>query len=156
MPKLTDWATPEGWQKGLRPWTESFLSSRGTPDCDRCSSVENDLSGQEKERKLIRQIQAMAVPLGKGLYRGILKSVAKVWNPMDVRDVGLLDKILSSMQAAERALTRLEVAVESTGPQALAATLHSLDLGRMEQVTTVQLLDRIVAALEGQARNIGS
>lgn len=155
-PKLTDWATPEGWQKGLRPWTESSPNVRGTPDCGRCSSVENDLSGQDKDRKLIGQIEAMGGSLGKGLYRGILKSVAKVWNPADVRDVGQLAKILSSMQAAERALTRLEVALESTGPQALVAILHSLDLERMEQVTTVQLLDRIVAELEGQARNIGS
>ena len=47
----------------------------------------------------------MTQPLGKGLYRGVLKTLARVWNPRDVHDPALLEKILRHMQAAERGLT---------------------------------------------------
>lgn len=34
------------------------------------------------------------------MYRGLLKYVAKVWNPADIRDTGLLEKVLTAMQSA--------------------------------------------------------
>src|SRR6185437_2100935 len=74
IPRLFVWATPEGWRKGLRP-TDAH------PDADReDASVAN--AGSES---VIREIEAMAEPLGRGLYRGLLRDLARVWNPRDIQ-----------------------------------------------------------------------
>jgi hypothetical protein len=56
----------------------------------------------EEARALIGEIEAMAEPLGKRLYRGLLKSAARVWNPTEIGDADVLRKVLQQMQAAER------------------------------------------------------
>ena len=66
---------------------------------------------QTAQADLVRQIEALEKPLGKGLYRGLLKTVARVWRPSQVQNMALLRKLLAHMQAAERGLRRLEVAV---------------------------------------------
>jgi hypothetical protein len=70
------------------------------------------------------RIEALEKPLGKGLYRGLLKTVARVWTPSQVRDLAVLRKLLGHMQAAERGLRRLEPASASyclmTAPRKLS------------------------------------
>lgn len=63
--------------------------------------------------------EAMAEPLGKRLYRGLLKSVARVWNPTEISDIDVLRKVLQPMQAAERGLRRLEAALNRVEPLVL-------------------------------------
>lgn len=142
-PTLTGWATPEGWKQGLRPGKEPGPNKAGdTP------VRQNEPSGE-----LIRQIAAMAQPLGKGLYRGLLKSVARAWNPADVKDRSVLERVLVQMQAAERGLSRLETAYLHTGAEPLAEILHSLGLRDMDQVSSLEQLEKIVLALEAKAKN---
>jgi hypothetical protein len=97
---------------------------------------------------LVGQIEALEKPLGKGLYRGLLKAVARVWRPGQVEDVALLRKLLAHMQAAERGLRRLEAAVGRTGPEALASILESLKLDSIERVDSLEMLKEIVLKLE--------
>jgi hypothetical protein len=59
----------------------------------------------------------MAKPLGWRLYRGLLKTGARVWNPTEIRDADVLRKVLAQMQAAERSLRRLEAALDRVGPE---------------------------------------
>jgi len=51
---------------------------------------------------------------GTRLYRGLLKAVAKVWNPKDIRDQAMQKKLLTHMQAAQRGLRRVDTAVEQS------------------------------------------
>jgi hypothetical protein len=146
--KLFGWATPEGWRQGLRPERveDSSLNSgsmSGNPD-----GSKNQQTTQADLVDLIRQIEALEKPLGKGLYRGLLKTVAHVWRPGQVQDVALLRKLLAHMQAAERGLARLEVAVGRTGPEALARLLESLQLNSMEKVDNLETLKEIALKLE--------
>jgi hypothetical protein len=97
---------------------------------------------------LIRQIETLEKALGKGLYRGLLKSVARAWRPSQVQDIALLRKLLAHMQAAERGLLRLEAAVGLNGPEALARILKSLKLDSVEQVDNLEALKEIVLKLE--------
>ena len=90
----------------------------------------------------------MEKPLGKGLYRGLLKTVARVWRPSQAQDVALLRKVLAHMQAAERGLRRLETAVGRTGPEALARILNSLGLDSMERVDDLERLKEVVLKVE--------
>lgn len=93
----------------------------------------------------------MAEPLGRGLYRGLLKTVARVWNPSQVQDAALLQRVLADMLAAERGLRRLDAAIDKTGTEPLAAVLHSLNVKSLGQVDNLETLQEIVLALEGKA-----
>jgi len=100
---------------------------------------------------LVRQIEALEKAIGKGLYRGSLKAVARVWKPNQVQNVAVLRKLLAHMQAAERGLQRMEAAVGRTGPEALARVLESLKLDSLERVDGLETLKEIVLKLEAGA-----
>src|SRR5215472_7851900 len=154
-PKLFGWATPEGWRQGLRPQVVAGTQSEDTPP----TSVH---SGSSKNRhvvggdiaELVCQVEALEKPLGKGLYRGLLKTLARVWRPSQIQNVALLRKLLAHMEAAERGLQRLEVAVGITGPEALARILDSLKLDSMEKIDNLGTLKEIVLNLEEVAAEI--
>jgi hypothetical protein len=155
MPKLVCWATPAGWRQGQRP----------RPGGDRqpskpAAEVETRSGNQSRRNEdvraaehagLVRQIEAMAEPLGRGIYRGLLKKVARVWKPSQIQESALLEKILAQMQAAQRGLSRLDAAVDKTGPDQLAAILRSVNLKSLDQVDNLETLQKVVVALEAKA-----
>ena len=53
----------------------------------------------------------MEQALGKRMYRGLLKTLARVWNPKDIQDPAIQQKVLAHMQAAERGFRRLDAAL---------------------------------------------
>ncbi len=154
MPKLFGWATPEGWRTGLRPGPTAHSSeqaSKTTPANENRSTRARNGAAHADNSLLISQIEAMTQPLGKGLYRGVLKTLARVWDPHDVQNPALLEKILRHMQAAERGLRRLEAALRKTGPGPLGPILGSLNLNSLEQIDNLKTLHAVVLALEGKA-----
>jgi hypothetical protein len=105
VPKLAGWATPEGWLRGLRPRREgdSQASERTTADSGGNSDAhDNGNSTKAPKRAVICEIEKMEKALGKRMYRGLLKSVARVWNPKDIQDPAIQRKVLAHMQSAER------------------------------------------------------
>ncbi|MBZ5529790.1 MAG: hypothetical protein LAO20_00025 [Acidobacteriia bacterium] len=153
-PKLAGWATPEGWRQGLRPHRGEDQQS-SIPASAAKTTPENQgqkkTVGQGKCAELIREIEAMAEPLGRGPYRGLLKTVARVWKPSQVQDAALLQKVLAQMQAAERGLRRLDAAMDKTGAEPLAAVLRSLNVKSLDQVDNLETLHKVVLALEAKA-----
>jgi hypothetical protein len=89
--------------------------------------------------------------VGKRMYRGLLRSVARVWNPRDVQDPAIQEKVLAHMQAAERGLLRARAARDKAGLAAFAAILGSLRLSSLEKVDNLKTLQEIVDALEAAA-----
>ena len=89
--------------------------------------------------------------IGKRMYRGILKSVARVWNPKEIQDKAIQERVLAHMQAAERGLRRAEAAREKAGLVAFARVLGSLRLSSLDQVDNLKTLQEIVTALEAAA-----
>ena len=89
--------------------------------------------------------------VGKRMYRGILKTVARVWNPKDIHGKAIREKVLAHMQAAERGLRRAEAAREKAGLAAFARVLGSLRLSSLDQVDNLKTLQEIVGALEAAA-----
>ncbi len=155
-PQLFGWATPEGWRNGLRPpLRDDGQASNGTAETKpkggkgSATKEDRDLSAEEKE--LVQQIEAMADAVGKTMYRGVLKSVARVWQPGDIRDADVLRKVLASMQSAERGLQRLEAASSRIGPEAVKSVLLSLSLKSLKQVDNLETLRQVVLALEDRA-----
>ena len=90
--------------------------------------------------------------LGKRMYRGLLKTLARVWNPKDIHDPAIQRKVLAHMQAAERGFRRLDAALERVGPEPLTQILRSLTLESLTQVDKLQTLHQIVLALEETAQ----
>jgi hypothetical protein len=151
-PALAGWATPDGWRQGLRPQPD--IESGASP-----SQEETDLGAVQHERpsrsgeeiELIRDIESMAEPLGRALYRGLLKSLAKVWEPKQIAEAAMLRKVLTHMEAAARGLGRLQIAVERSGAEALAEVLHDLQLRSMREVANLETLHAVVTAMEPKA-----
>jgi hypothetical protein len=143
IPRLFGWAIPEGWREGLRPRQEGKSMSPNP----KLTSQGQDATA-EGANALVRQIEAMAEPLGWRLYRGLLKAGARVWNPTEIRDADVLRKVLAQMQAAERGLRRLEAALDRVGPEALVPILRSLRLHSLHQVNSLETLRRVVLEVE--------
>ena len=150
IPTLPEWATPDGWRKGLRPHNDSNPSSDHRDKVSSAPAQDNRRNGAAttKESSLVRQIEALAEPLGKPLYRGLLKSVARVWNPNQIHDKALQQRLLEHMQAAERGLQRLKSALEKVGTEPLTRILNSLRVVSLEKVDSLETLKQIVLALE--------
>ncbi|MBZ5505108.1 MAG: hypothetical protein LAO78_06455 [Acidobacteriia bacterium] len=147
IPKLAGWAMPEGWRQGLRPVQQPGPQG-STPSTSSGSQTHQSGQAQSRCRELIQQIEGMAELLGKGLYRGLLKTIATAWKPSDITDPLVLERVLSHMHAAERGLKRLETALEKTGPAPLAAILRSHHLTSLDRVENLETLHKIVLALE--------
>jgi hypothetical protein len=149
IPQLAGWATPEGWRQGLRPGQTLNSQPSGPTKSNGNQTHQSDAQGKQSE--LVQRIERMADLLGKGLYRGLLKTLATAWKPSDITDIGVLEKVLTHMQAAERGLKRLEAALDRTGVEPLATILRSFNLNSLDRIESLDTLHKIVLALEAQA-----
>jgi hypothetical protein len=147
VPVLPPWATPDGWRQGLRP---QHRGESPKPDPVANAKPSSD-HGSAAPSSLILQIEALAEPLGKRMYRGLLKRIARVWNPRDIQDAALQEQVLAHMQAAERGFRRLDAALDSVGPEALTQILRSVNLQSLDRVDNLSTLREIVLALEAAA-----
>ena len=143
VPKLPEWATPEGWTRGLRP-TSLVRSASENPDSSQ--------SGPDE--KMAAEIEALSQTLGRRLYRGLLRDLARVWNPREIHDPATQKKVLDHMHAAERGLERLGAALERTGREALIPILHSMEVESLQRVDNLETLKRIVIELESKSEEI--
>ncbi len=149
VPQLAGWATPAGWREGLRPRCVGEVKSQSP-------AANGNRHGSTFNGEVLREIEAMEKTLGKRMYRGILKSVARVWNPKYVQDNAIQEKVLAHMRAAERGLRRAEAAREKAGLGTFAKILGSLRLTSLDQVDNLETLREIVVALEAASKTIPS
>jgi hypothetical protein len=155
VPQLAGWATPAGWLKGIRPSCAHEPSAKegttaGNGDDGRHKGHSSDVSNDA-----LREIEGMERVVGKRMYRGLLKSVARVWNPRDIRDSTTRKKLLAHMQAAERGFRRAQAARDRAGSASFAAILASLKVRSLEQVDNLKTLQEIVFALEAAPNGKG-
>ncbi len=151
IPKLDGWATPEGWRQGLRPNAEvaarlsdqTTAGNHGNGDGHDGGNSANDIG-----ERFVREIEQMERSVGKRMYRGLLKTVARAWNPKDIQDPATQQKVLAHMQAAERGFRRLDAALDRVGPEPLQQILRSLKLQSVDRVDNLQTLHEILLALE--------
>ena len=89
--------------------------------------------------------------VGKRMYRGLLK-MARVWNPKDIRDPVIQEKVLAHMQAAEWGSRRAEATREKAGLAAFAGGLRSSKLSSLDQVDNLKTLQEIARAIWTHSR----
>jgi len=150
-PQLDGWATPAGWRRGLRPLPHGESGEVKSAARKRKNSRPGEQSVSPEDRRLIQQIEAMAELLGKAMYRGLLKSIARVWRPSEIRDRAVLEKVLAEMQSAAQGVRRLEAAQERIGSEATKALMNSLHVRSVAQVDNLETLRQLVQALEESA-----
>ena len=157
-PQLGAWATPEGWRKGLRPLPhgEPAAVKPAATATKKKNSRPEEPSVSPEDRRMIEQIEAMAQPLGKAMYRGLLKAIARVWKPSEIRDRVVLEKVFATMQSAAQGLRRLEAAQERIGSEATKALMNSLHVRSVAQVDNLETLRQLVQALEENADQISA
>jgi hypothetical protein len=160
VPKLDGWATPEGWRQGLRPNAEvaSRLSEQTSAGNNGNGDGHDSSKGgaSDQRESLVREIEQMERSVGKRMYRGLLKKVARVWNPGDIQDPAIRQKVLAHMQAAERGFRRLDTAIDRVGPEPLTQILRSMKLQSLDRVDDLQTLREIVLALEAPHKETSS
>ena len=154
VPQLAGWATPTGWREGLRP--RRVEGAKTNPPASGNGSGRHNGKGSAVSDDVLRQIESMEQAVGKRMYRGILKSVARVWNPKEIQDKAIQEKVLEHMQAADRGLRRAEAAQEKAGLAAFARVVGSLRLSSLDQVDNLKTLQEIVAALEAAPNRVSS
>lgn len=149
VPQLAGWATPAGWQQGFRPSCACEQErSKGTIARNSGCSQQNG-KAVAGGSDVVRTIERMENVVGKRMYRGILKSVARVWNPRDIQDCSIQERVLAHLRAAERGLGRVEAVRERVGLAVFARVLGSLRLSSLDQVDNLKTLQEIVVTLEG-------
>jgi len=148
VPPLPQWATPEGWRRGLRPDNKPQAIREAAEDQGAEANTKQSI-----DVSLVRQIEAMAHPLGRSLYRGILKSVARVWRPSEIQDLITAKRVLEHMQAGNRGLDRLKVVLERVEPGHVQQVLFSLNISSLERVDNLDTLKKLVLSLEAIQTN---
>jgi hypothetical protein len=147
VPQLAAWATPAGWLDGLRPrCAHERPSVRAT--AGNGGNGQHNSHGTGASGDLLREIERMERVVGKRMFRGLLKSVARVWTPKEIQDKAIQEKVLAHMQAAERGLSRAKAARDKVGLGVFAAVLGPLRLSSLDQVDNLKTLQQIVIALE--------
>lgn len=153
-PRLFGWATPQGWRQGLRPGREANTKPANPGTCadHRGNATQSEQNASvEDTNALISQIEAMGEPLGRRLYRGILKTVARAWNPSEIHEPDVRTRVLTQMQSAERGLRRLEAALNRVGPEPLVPILRALRLNSLDQIDSLDSLKKVVFEVERAA-----
>jgi hypothetical protein len=148
VPQLAGWATPSGWLKGIRPSCAHEKSASEGKVAGNENDHRHNGRGADASDDVLRAIEALETVVGKRMYRGLLKSIARVWNPRDIQDQTIQKKVLAHMQAAERGLRRAQAARVKAGSASFAAILASLKVRSLEQVDNLKTLQEIVVALE--------
>jgi len=153
VPQLAGWATPTGWLKGLRPSCAREPNAKEGTTAGNGDDGRHNGEGAEAHGTVVCEIERMERAVGKRMYRGLLKSLARVWNPRDIQDQAIQKKVLAHMQSAERGLRRAQAARDLVGSASFAAILESLKLGSLEQVDNLKTLQELVVALEAAPKN---
>jgi hypothetical protein len=147
IPKLPRWATPKGWLAGLRPKPRrnrrAVVRANGHSGNSDFRSHGVNGNGQS----LVAAIEAMETKIGHRLYRGLLKRVARVWSPQEIRETALIEQVLAQMQGAERGVVRLEAARARLAPEVVEKIIVSLN-APPAKVEDLQTLHSLVVALE--------
>jgi hypothetical protein len=155
LPKLPRWATPKGWAAGLRA---KRRRKNNVPVRTNGHSRNGDRGTQSTNGHnlcLVTSIEAMEEKIGKRLYRGLLKKIARVWSPQQIRDSAVLEQVLAQMQGAERGVARLEAARARLTPETIQRIIVSLNAPQ-EKIEDLQSLHKLVLALEKEVEAVQS
>jgi hypothetical protein len=150
-PVLPEWATPAGWRSGIRPPVKILPDT--PPETAEGQSTGSQPATDPKgtTKNVVREIRGMESVIGARLYRGLLKTMAHVWDPTQIRNLALQHKVLAHMNAARRGLLRVEAALRKLDESAAKEIFHSLELSSYNEIKDLHTLQQLLNALERAA-----
>jgi hypothetical protein len=89
--------------------------------------------------------------IGASLYRGLLKTLARVWNPTDIRELSQQRRVLQHMEAAHRGILRIKAALPKLNELVANEIFSSLDLTSFNDIRDLETMHRLLVALEKAA-----
>lgn len=92
--------------------------------------------------------------IGARLYRGLLKTVAHVWDPTHIRNLALQHKVLEHMKAAHRGLIRVQAALRKLDEPVSREIFSALELNSYTDINDLHTLQQLLTALERAASTI--
>jgi hypothetical protein len=153
IPALPDWATPDGWRRGLRPSTAiCSVQTVDNPQANGTNGGTQATPSTSNGKNVVREIMSMEKELGKALYRGLLTRVAKVWSPTRIRAISVQRAVLEHMRAAQRGIQRAAVAQEKLSRPAVIEILRSLEIDSLDKIHDLESLQRVIVAFEKAAQ----
>jgi hypothetical protein len=165
-PTFPEWATPEGWRRGFRP---DPVGPKPVAEAPASAGAQNSTSAHNGEPKserplgnfknVILDIRNMERLIGTRLYRGLLKEVARVFYPEDIRKIALQHKVLALMMSAGRGLDRLRSARVKVSDSTVRSILNAAELQSFDDIGDMATLQQVVLGLENaavEARNVTS
>jgi hypothetical protein len=147
IPKLPRWVTPNDWLAGLRPKPKRNRHALVRANGHASNAGHMGPETNRHRQNLVVAIEAMEKKIGKRLYRGLLKNVARVWNPQQIQETAALEKVLAQMQGAERGIARLEAAQARLAPETVQRIISSLN-APASKLEDLQTLHTLMVALE--------
>lgn len=150
VPKLPRWATPNGWFAGLRPKPKRNRRALVRVNGHASNGELPHHNANGTRQNLIAAIEAMESKIGKRFHRGLLKRIARAWNPQQIQETAMLEKVLAQMQGAERGMARLEAAQARLAPETVQRIISSLN-APPTKLEDLQTLHSLVIALEKEA-----
>jgi hypothetical protein len=155
-PQLPAWATPDGWKGGLRPPINVVTEPQPETAPDTAlNSPEREAAGATEPtrptKNVVQELRAMESVIGARLYRGLLKTVAHVWDPTHIRNLGLQRKVLEHMKAAHRGLHRVQAALRKLDESVSREIFNSLELNSYTEISDLHTLQQLLTALERAA-----
>jgi hypothetical protein len=157
IPKRPRWATPKGWLAGLRPKPRRNRHAWVRPNGHTGGGGFASQGTNGNGRNLLAEIEAMEEKIGKRMYRGLLRRVARVWAPRQIREISVQQQLLAQMQG-ERGLARLQVVQARLAPEIVQRIIVSLNapLAKLEDLQTlhslVMALGKEVELAQAEAR----
>src|SRR5260370_30861957 len=81
VPQLAGWATPAGWQEGLRPSCAREQKPSERRGGENGGNGQHNGGASAPQNGIFHEIEQMEQLGGKRMYRGLLRSGARGWNP---------------------------------------------------------------------------
>jgi Rad52/22 family double-strand break repair protein len=157
IPRLPRWATPKGWLAGLRPKPRrnrrALVRANGHSGNGEFATHGVNGNGNGNNQTLVAEIETMEKRIGKRLYRGLLKRVARAWSPQQIGATVVLQQVLAQMQGAERGVARLEAARARLAPEVADKIIASLNTPPAK-LEDLQSLHTLVVALEREVDSL--
>jgi hypothetical protein len=152
-PPIPEWATPEGWRRGLRPLPKLRPEPPQSEETAVAEMSGVEIVGRSKgtAKNVVLEIRAMEPVIGASLYRGLLKTLARVWNPADIRELSKQRRVLQHMEAAHRGILRIKAALTKLNDLVANEIFDTLDLTSFNDIRDLDTMHRLIVALEKAA-----
>jgi hypothetical protein len=151
-PPLPEWATPEGWRRGMRPVPKEIPSTQ-PEQAEAAQNSGREIVSRSKGgcKNVVQEIRAMEPLIGARLYRGLLKTIARAFSPADIREISQQHRVLLHMQAAQRGILRIKTALRKLDDSVANEIFRSLELHSFSEIKDLDAMHRLLLALEKAA-----